>query len=125
MLSPHFLSLHIFGILEKNTFKRGVFMKRKSVYFIMIFTVLACFALLFLLFLKGPNEKAVKSPEYSYIVQEYDGKIGVFKASEKTPFQVINMYTSLLPAYDQTELKSGIFIKDESELQQILEDFAS
>ncbi len=101
-------------------------MKRKSLIFIILISILISVSfLLFFGFLKNSKNTVAKATEYSYIIKEYDGKIGVYKSDEKNPFQVIDVPTYLLPPYDKTELQSGILVKDEKELQQKLEDYAS
>ena len=101
-------------------------MKRKSLIFIVLVTVLISVSfLLFFGFLKNSRDTVAKATEYSYIIKEYDGKIGVYKAEEKNPFQVIDIPVYLLPPYDKTELQSGIPVENEEKLQQILEDYTS
>ena len=101
-------------------------MKRKSLIFIILITVLISVSfLLFFGFLRNSKNTVAKATEYSYIIKEYDGKIGVYKAEEKNPFQVIDVPVYHLPPYDKSELELGILIKDEKELQQKLEDYAS
>ncbi len=98
-------------------------MRKKYLLFIIIIFILTFF---FLFLFIGKSKKApINPPKYSYVVQEYDGKIGVFRISEKKPFQIIDMSTLLLPDFDREELKTGIYIKDEAQLQQILEDYVS
>ncbi len=101
-------------------------MKRKSLIFIILITVLISVSfLLFFGFLKNSRNTVAGTAEYSYIIKEYNGKIGVYKADEKNPFQVIDVPTYLLPPYDKLELQSGILIENEEKLRQSLEDYAS
>ena len=101
-------------------------MKRKSWIFIVLISVLISVTfLLFFGFLKNSRSTSAEETNYSYVIKEYEGRIGVYKTDEKNPFQVIDIPTYLLPPYDKLELQSGIPVKDVSELQEKLEDYAS
>ncbi len=79
----------------------------------------------FLKNLTNPVDYNYGAQSYTYLVQEYDGKIGVFRYNEKTPFQIVDLSPAMLPPYDQAALKEGIPIRNENELQRILEDYTS
>ncbi len=105
-------------------------MKKKTVTCIVVSASVLVVALffVFLSFLKNltnPVDYNYGAQSYPYMVQEYNGKIGVFRNNEKTPFQVVDLSPALLPPYDQAALEEGIPIRNESELQRILEDYAS
>lgn len=61
----------------------------------------------------------------AYILREYDGKLGIFPADSDTPQEVIDVPISLLPPYDQAELRSGVPAADDAELSRLLEDYTS
>lgn len=105
-------------------------MQKKTVTCIVLSASILVVALffVFLSFLRNltnPVDYHYSAQPYPYTVQEYNGKIGVFRSNEKTPFQVIDLSPALLPPYDQAELEEGIPIRNESELQKILEDYTS
>ena len=62
---------------------------------------------------------------YRYYLREYEGKIGVFRMNETTPYRVLDVYVSTLPSVDQLELRQGVYILDEAKLRVILEDYES
>jgi hypothetical protein len=87
--------------------------------------IIAIFFIFFYFFDRQVHPQATDAPPYAYIVKAYDGKIGVFEGTSDTPIQIIDMALSLLPPYDQAELEAGIFIRDETALRRLLEDFTS
>jgi hypothetical protein len=60
-----------------------------------------------------------------YTIKEYDGKIAVFKNSDKKPFTVYEAYISLLPEQDRHRLQNGIKVNNTTDLQKIIEDYTS
>lgn len=70
------------------------------------------------------NEEKTKNQEV-YTIKEYEGKIAVFKNSDKKPFTVYDAYTSLLPEQDRQRLKNGIEVDNTTDLQRIIEDYTS
>ncbi|EJF42582.1 hypothetical protein HMPREF1141_1043 [Clostridium sp. MSTE9] len=59
------------------------------------------------------------------MVRTYDGKIGIFKNEEKSPFEIIDVDVSSLPQTDQLLLATGIEADSTAELQRIREDYES
>lgn len=72
------------------------------------------------------DEAAQKSVEdaYLYILKEYNGQIGIFKAGEETPFKTVEIDLSDLPQGDAEMLKKGIRLYDEQSLQKAVEDYS-
>ncbi len=60
-----------------------------------------------------------------YTIKEYEGKIAVFKNSDKKPFTVYESYISLLPPQDRQRLENGIKVDNTTDLQKIIEDYTS
>ncbi|MBQ9558108.1 MAG: hypothetical protein IJU94_05825 [Clostridia bacterium] len=60
-----------------------------------------------------------------YVLREYDGAIGVFKAGVSEPITVIDVDTRTLPEKDRAALISGIYAADDDELSRRIEDFSS
>lgn len=71
------------------------------------------------------NLPAMTSKPETYIIRSYDGKIGIFKNEEKSPFQIVDVEVSSLPQTDQLLLATGIHADNPSDLQQIIEDYES
>ena len=69
-----------------------------------------------------PVEKAL----YQYVVRDYQGKIAVYSSMEaQTPQYVTDFDTAVLPRQDREMLKEGIGLRNEEELQVLLEDYGS
>ncbi|MCD7891181.1 MAG: hypothetical protein LUG26_05270 [Ruminococcus sp.] len=56
------------------------------------------------------------------IVQEYDGKLGVFMGDSETPYRIIDCNVTLLSEYDRELLADGIVMESEEELNTFIED---
>ena len=69
------------------------------------------------------------SPEdqdsYLYTILDYEGKVTVLKRGEETPCEIFDTYTSSLPEPDQQELKKGVRIYSDRQLQKAIEDYTS
>lgn len=70
------------------------------------------------------NEEKAKQ-QVIYTIKEYEGKIAVFKNSDKKPYTVYEAYTSLLPEQDRQRLQNGIKVDNTADLQKIIEDYTS
>ncbi len=70
------------------------------------------------------NEEKAKQ-QVIYTIKEYEGKIAVFKNSDKKPYTVYEAYTSLLPEQDRQRLQKGIKVDNTTDLQKIIEDYTS
>lgn len=70
------------------------------------------------------NEEKEKQ-QVIYTIKEYEGKIAVFKNSDKKPYTVYEAYTSLLPEQDRQRLQNGIKVDNTTDLQKIIEDYTS
>ncbi|MCM1226728.1 MAG: hypothetical protein NC320_04795 [Clostridium sp.] len=64
-------------------------------------------------------------PEIGYTLREYEGEIAVFRGESETPYRRLGVYTSVMSDQDRELLKSGIFVKTESELKRLIEDYTS
>lgn len=63
--------------------------------------------------------------EYMYFLKEYNEQIGIFRTDEQTPFSIIDVYVYNLPTVDQSELKAGVLVQDDTKLKTIIEDYES
>ncbi len=72
------------------------------------------------------EENASSAPANpGYFLQEYRGRIGVFREGETVPFQEIDVLIESLPPSDRALLAKGIFAADETALRSLLEDYSS
>lgn len=63
---------------------------------------------------------------YVYTVRENGGKIAVYEKDNPTPLYYLeDVVVKTLPEYDRVLLKSGIKVKNDKELQKVLEDYDS
>lgn len=67
-------------------------------------------------------EMAVKT---GYTVREYNGRIGIFAGESSQPFRIISYDVSLMPEFDREQLREGITVETEYELNRFIEDIAS
>lgn len=58
-----------------------------------------------------------------YLVSVYNGKIGVFRKGEASPFLIADTQVYLLPQEDIDILQKGIAAKGLSQVKSILEDY--
>ncbi|MBQ6552661.1 MAG: hypothetical protein IJL83_03485 [Clostridia bacterium] len=65
------------------------------------------------------------SSEYGYVLREYEGVIGVFKAGVSEPISVIEVDTRTLPERDRAALILGVYAADDEELNRRIEDYSS
>ncbi|MBP0979308.1 MAG: hypothetical protein J6C55_01520 [Oscillospiraceae bacterium] len=63
--------------------------------------------------------------EYQYILKDFQGKLAVFEKDKKDPEMIFDVLIESLPEIDIIELKKGLKIKDEEELNARIEDFIS
>ncbi len=74
---------------------------------------------------KPETESSAISAADGYVLREYEGVIGVFKAGVSAPVSVIDVDTRTLPESDRAALARGIYAADEDELCRRIEDFSS
>ncbi len=85
----------------------------------------ALFAAFFFFFAGGGISEAEAAPQPAYILREYRGRLGVFTPGSDAPKQVVDLPLSLLPPWDQAELRTGIPVSGDAELSRALEDYTS
>lgn len=69
-----------------------------------------------------PVEQAV----YRYVARDYNGKIAIYPSAQAAlPQYVTDFDTAALPQRDRELLQQGIGLRDEQELQMLLEDYGS
>lgn len=62
---------------------------------------------------------------YQYILKEFNGKLGVFKKNQEQPEIIFDVIIDNLPDVDIAQLKEGLKIQNEQELNDRIEDFIS
>lgn len=65
----------------------------------------------------------IPSSDGPYRVALYDGKIGVFRPGESTPYLTADVSVYLLPEEDIALLRKGITAQNLTEVKRILEDY--
>lgn len=65
---------------------------------------------------------AQDEPEPLYIVREHNGKIALFCHGSSKPFKYLEFNISLLPDFDREQLREGIELYNEEELQTYIQD---
>ncbi len=65
---------------------------------------------------------ALDEPEPLYVVREHNGKIAVFRYESSKPFKYLEFNISLLPDFDREQLREGIELYNEEELQTYIQD---
>ena len=59
------------------------------------------------------------------IVKEYNGRIGVFMGESSNPYRIIDYDISLLSEFDREQLREGIVVETDYELNRLIEDIAT
>ena len=59
------------------------------------------------------------------VVGSWKGYLAVFREAESEPWQIYPTKVSSLPLSDQKALEKGILIRNERDLEQLLEDYLS
>ena len=74
----------------------------------------------------NPQQVPVPQPSYRFIVRDFAGKIAVYQANQSaTPQYITDFDTAALPLQDREDLKKGIGVANDEELQMLLEDYGS
>lgn len=60
-----------------------------------------------------------------FLLGIHDGRIALWKDDDPQPVKVFPYYASMLPEADQRALKKGIYLDDDADLRQLLEDYLS
>lgn len=75
-------------------------------------------------FAKPPvNQSATSASQTQYLLKDYGGRLAVYRPGEDTPIKVYEVYTHLLPETDLENLRTGIGLETEEDLDRLLEDF--
>lgn len=72
------------------------------------------------------NIQPVEQAVYRYVARDYNGKIAIYPSAQAVqPQYVTDFDTASLPQRDRELLQQGIGLRDEQELQMLLEDYGS
>lgn len=74
-------------------------------------------------FIKPPFSSSNAQSSYAYTLKDYHGKLALYPNGSDVPIEIYEVYTYLLPEQDVLSLQVGIPLKDEEQLQRLLEDF--
>ena len=69
------------------------------------------------------NMEFSKEEEEFYVLKEWQGYVAAFAKNHERPFLTLDVLIKNLPVADQEQLKSGIILHSQEELQQKMEDF--
>lgn len=76
--------------------------------------------------LPAENIQPVEQAVYRYVARDYNGKIAIYPSAQALqPQYVTDFDTAALPQRDRELLQQGIGLRDEEELQMLLEDYGS
>ncbi len=65
---------------------------------------------------------AQDEPKPLYVIREHNGKIAVFCWGSSRPFRYLDFNISLLPDFDREQLREGIELYNEEELETYIQD---
>ena len=98
---------------------------------IILFAVAVIFLISILLFRQyAPENKPetvqnTQETQSSYLVQEYSGKIAVYRDGGSSPYRIYDVYVNTLPEYDRDLLAQGIPVETLAQLNRLIEDYTS
>jgi hypothetical protein len=67
------------------------------------------------------EENSIQAEKISYILREYNGKIGIFE--NEALIYTLDTYVFTLPENDKKLLKDGIVVSTKEELYELLEEY--
>ena len=70
-------------------------------------------------------KEAGASESAKYLISVYDDRVAVYITGHEFPFQILETRLDSLPEYDQQLLKKGIAARNDTELNQLLQDYES
>lgn len=71
------------------------------------------------------NSVVETQAEIGFTLKEYNGELAVFRGSSDTPYKRLGISTAVMTDYDRSQLKAGIFVQTENELNSLVEDYTS
>ncbi|MDF2567242.1 MAG: BofC C-terminal domain [Oscillospiraceae bacterium] len=104
-------------------------MKKSILYsLVSVSTLLLIIAIMFVVnFFSSKDILKISTQEpkttYMYVLKEHENNVGVYDYKTQEHLFDLEITIDSLPEYDQSQLKSGIKIKDDTALKSIIEDF--
>lgn len=71
------------------------------------------------------NSVVETQPEIGFTLKEYNGELAVFRGGSDTPYRRLGISTVVMTEDDQLQLKNGIFVHTQNELNRLIEDYTS
>jgi hypothetical protein len=62
---------------------------------------------------------------FGFILGIHEGRIALWKDNDPEPYKVFPYYASMLPRKDRNALKKGIYLENEDQLRQLVEEYLS
>ncbi|HCC34496.1 MAG TPA: hypothetical protein DEQ02_02195 [Ruminococcaceae bacterium] len=72
---------------------------------------------------EAPKESIIKTVTPVYILKDYEGKLAVFPFESDTPEQILDVFISSLPEYDQRQLQKGVLVYSSEQLDSLIQDY--
>ena len=73
---------------------------------------------------EAPAEPS-EQPSAGYYIRDWNGRVCIIRDGEETPEMIFDIYTRLLPEYDQQQLQKGLYVESYEELTAMIEDYIS
>lgn len=74
---------------------------------------------------KNTGVEQTVTEEKAFVISIENSRVAVFIEGEEKPFIVTDTYANTLPEIDRDELKKGVKVSGEKELQKAIEDYCS
>lgn len=105
-------------------------MSRRKYLYILSFTLFACAMIIIIGFMISYSHKGKSLPKsqeselsVSFVLKEYNGKLGLFRGNAQSPYQTLDFDIAYLSEYDRELLKEGIAVDTQGELDMLIEDY--
>ncbi len=72
-----------------------------------------------------PAQEAPSSSGPGYYIKDWEGRVSIIQEGADTPEMIFDIYTRLLPEYDQEQLRQGLYVSSYEELAALIEDYIS
>ena len=69
--------------------------------------------------------KPQSETKIQYTLKDYNGQIALFVGDEINPKEIYNTFTTSLPLEDANDIRNGITVYSEEELNELLENYLS
>lgn len=97
----------------------------KKILISFLITMIVCFTLISLILSVNFNTVKTSKASNYYKISVYMNKLAVYKNNSTKPEKVYDVFVNTLPYEDRKALQNGIIVKNEQDLQSIIEDYTS